>query len=413
MDLLTSIANKFDIPIVRKDQRVWFFRTRGGKYYYDFTTNGFIALGWDKISPVVIAGNSKTKEGKKKYIKGLYPEEKRPGLILSQMDVFYNHMHNGDLVLIPDEGTKTVSVGLIGDFVEKLVRKSENEDHAQCSYLHRRSVIWKKELDVCQDIYLFKALRAQQTISDITEDATMVFRNLFPVYIAEDLIHLTFQKPTEDSFNLSSNVELLANIMAITDATASLYGKESFRDRLAMRTAVGSPGFFEIILPDLPVAAISASFIVFIVKQFIGKEKGADGSVSTGLLAMASKINELINDHVKRKKDAAEIEQIKVNNKLIEAQVEKAKAETDLIRAQTYKENEEARRISLENEQIAILPSGKTTEEIRIESEQISLPTTAAITDCIKVVGSCGCKICTAASENGLSLGEERIKKTS
>ena len=92
---------------------------------------------------------------------------------------------------------------------------------------------------------------------------------------------------------------------------------------------------------------------------------------------------------------------------------EKAKAETDLIRAQTYKENEEARRISLENEQIAILPSGKTTEEIRIESEQISLPTTTAITDCIKVVGSCGCKICTAASENGLSLGEERIKKTS
>ena len=70
MDLLTSIANEFDIPIVRKNQRVWFFRTRGGKYYYDFTTNDFIALGWDKISPMVIAGNSKTKEGKKKYIEG-------------------------------------------------------------------------------------------------------------------------------------------------------------------------------------------------------------------------------------------------------------------------------------------------------------------------------------------------------
>ena len=95
---------------------------------------------------------------------------------------------------------------------------------------------------------------------------------------------------------------------------------------------------------------------------------------------MVSKINELINDQVRRKKAAAEIEQIKVSNKLIEAQVEKTKAETDLIRAQTFKENEEARRISLENEQIAILPSGKTTEEIRIESEQISLPTTTAIT---------------------------------
>lgn len=42
----------------------------------------------------------------------------------------------------------------------------------------------------------------------------------------------------------------------------------------------------------------------------------------------------------------------------------------------------------------------------------MDLLTSIAIADCIKVVGSCGCKICTAASENGLSLGEERIKKT-
>ena len=73
-------------------------------------------------------------------------------------------------------------------------------------------------------------------------------------------------------------------------------------------TELSNPAYHD---GQLSLAAISASFIVFIVKQFIGKEKGADGSVSTGLLAMASKINELINDHVKRKKDAAEIEQIK------------------------------------------------------------------------------------------------------
>lgn len=35
MDLLTSIASQFDIPIIRNDQQIWFFRTNGGKYYYD------------------------------------------------------------------------------------------------------------------------------------------------------------------------------------------------------------------------------------------------------------------------------------------------------------------------------------------------------------------------------------------
>lgn len=76
------------------------------------------------------------------------------------------------------------------------------------------------------------------------------------------------------------------------------------------------------------------------------------------------------------------------------------------------KENEEARRLSLENEQIAMLPSGKTTEEVRIGEEQILLPA-AAITDCIQKVSNCGGKMCAAASENGLSLGEDTIKKIS
>ena len=39
MDLITSFANEFNIPIIRKDQKIWFFRTRGGKFYYDFINN--------------------------------------------------------------------------------------------------------------------------------------------------------------------------------------------------------------------------------------------------------------------------------------------------------------------------------------------------------------------------------------
>lgn len=36
MDLLTCIASEFNILIIRKDQKVWFFRTKGEKFYYDF-----------------------------------------------------------------------------------------------------------------------------------------------------------------------------------------------------------------------------------------------------------------------------------------------------------------------------------------------------------------------------------------
>lgn len=411
MDLLTSIASEFNVPIIRKDQKIWFFRTKGGKFYYDFITNGYIALGWDLIPSNLITDASKSREVKKSEIEKLYPEEKRPGLILGQIDVFYNRMHVGDLVLIPDEGTKTVAIGKIGDLVECVKRKPDDGEHAKCAFLHRRMVEWQKSIDAWQDIYLFKVLRAQQTISDVTDEAKLVFRNLFPVYISGDSIHVTFQKATAENLSLASNVDLLSNFMQITDATAKLYGKDSFNNELTMKTAVGSPGFLEIITPNNPVAAISVGVILFMIRFFIGKEKTADGTSTTGLLALVTKINELINDHKNRKKIDAEIRQIDADVQLTEAQTAKTLAEAALIQSQTAKTNAEARRLELENEQIALLPSGKTTEEARIEGEQLAVPNAEVIAECVRVIDHCGSKVCKAANENGMSFGGDKIGK--
>lgn len=411
MDLVTSIASETNIPIIRKDQKIWFFRTKGGKFYYDFITNNFIALGWDIIPSSLITDEQKSREVKKAQIEKAYPEEKRPGLIFGQLDVFYNRMHVGDLVLIPDEGTKTVAIGKIGELAENIRRKTNVGEHEQCAFLHRRTVEWKRKIDVAQDVFLFKVLRAQQTISDVTDEATLVFRNLFPVYISGDFIHLTFQKETVENLSLSSNVDLLSNLIQITDAAAELYGRESIKKDLTMKTAVGSPGFLEVILPYNPVAVVSVSAILLMIRTFIGKEKNSDGTSATGLIALITKINELINDHQTRKKTDAEIRQIDANTKLIEAQTEKTLAEAALIKSETAKANAEARRIELENEQIAWLPSGKTTVEARSEGEQLVVPSPEAITKCARVFENCGGKICAAAKENGLSFGGEEIEK--
>ena len=408
MDLLTSLANEFNIPIIRKDQKIWFFRTKGGKFYNDFIANKFIALGWDLIPDVLITNTQITKAAKKTEVEKVYPQEKRPGLILGQMDVFYNRMAIGDLVLIPDEGTKTVAVGILGDFIENLHRKSTNEDHTQCTFVHRRSVVWQKEIDAWQDIYLFKALRAQQTISDITNEGKLIFRNLYPVYISGDSVHLTFQKATISNLNLTSNLDFLSNLVQITDLTASLYGKDSFKQDLELKTAVGSPGFWEIILPRIPVSVIS---VVYIIKYLIGQTEGADGQKETGLMAVTTKINELINDHQRRKQISAEIKLVEANTRLVDAQVVKTEAEAQLIMSQTAKANAEARRLEMENEQIKLLASGQTTEEARVEGEQLIVPDDATATERVRVIESCGCKLCKASKENGLSFNGESIGK--
>ena len=239
----------------------------------------------------------------------------------------------------------------------------------------------------------------------------MVFRNLFPVYISGDSIHVTFQKATGQNLSLASNVDLLSNFMQITDATAGLYGKDSFKSELTMKTAVGSPGFLEIIMPNNPVAAISVGIILFMIRFFIGKERTADGASATGLLALVTKINELINDHKNRERIDAEIRQMEANTQLTEAQTTKTLAEAALVQSQTAKANAEVRRLELENEQIALVPSGKTTEQIRIEGEQLAVPNAEAIAECVHIIDCCGSRVCKAAKDNGLSFGGDKIEK--
>ena len=94
-----------------------------------------------------------TYDSKKEKIEGLYPDEKRPGLILGQMDTFYNRMKENDLVVIPSSGGKQIAIGKIGSIVEKVCHKQQSDDYAKCDYSHKRSVEWLKVVDSWQDIY--------------------------------------------------------------------------------------------------------------------------------------------------------------------------------------------------------------------------------------------------------------------
>lgn len=402
MNLLEVIAKEYNIPAVDGEHKVWFFRTKAGQFHHDFKVNKFIALGWDLLSPEFVTGTKTSRDAQKAQIETLYPEEKRPGLILGQMETFYTKMNVGDLVVIPAEGSKEISIGKIGNLQASVQRKYETEEYPQCTYVHKRSVEWIKIVDVGKDIYLFKALRAQQTISDISECDALIFRNLFPVYVSEDGIHVTMQKETDANLNLAQNVELQYNFLAIMDAVASLYRKPEFRQEVSIKTAVGSRGFVEFILPALPISSIT---VTFLVKFAIGKEKTADGS-ATGILAVASKINELINDYHNRKKTDAETQ-------LVQAQAEKTQAETSLIKAQEAKVNAETRALNGKCEPIAMTTSGKTTVEIAEESEQIVLTNAGDALNASTQIAKCSEKVREAASSSGISFDGKKIERAS
>ncbi len=128
--------------------------------------------------------------------------------------------------------------------------------------------------------------------------------------------------------------------MNINEALADYYETESLSDTILIKTAVGSPGFIEIILPYIPVSVMTG---IFIYRGIVGKITSKDGERITGIMAILTKINELINDRKNRKKVDAEIKQINAN-------AEKTKMESELVKAQTRKLNAEAETIEIRNE---------------------------------------------------------------
>lgn len=330
---MNNLANEFKLPIVGDNSRIWFFRTQSGLYYFDFFINQYIALGWNLISASFAKDLSQSAATKKELISELYPEEKRPGLIWGQMDTFYNKMQVGELVVIPSCGGQKIAVGILGDIISEVKHKYlEEDEYAKCEYTHKRAVKWLKQIDLWTDVYLSKVLRAQQTISDITEYSEMIYRNLYPCYISNDGTHITLQKNSNSEYKIRDSITLQSSVLKMHSALAAYYDQPDQSDEIIIKTAVGSPGFIEIIFPQVPCGVLTG---VILYRFIIGSIKNKNGESASGMMAILTKGNELLNDHVARKKTIAETKQIE--------------AETQKTKAETRKTNAEAEALEIKN----------------------------------------------------------------
>lgn len=368
-ELLKQFAEICGIPTVQAAQRVWIVRTKGGRYYQDFSRNGYIALGWDKIPLRWIADEGRNKQDVIDDIKDEYPEEKRPGLIYGQLVDFVRVMASGDYVVIPSEGSNFVNIGTIGNIytVEPNAQQIFEDDYQRCEYHLRRSVTWHKEASVNEDIYLSKMLRAQQTISDITKYADLIYRNLHDLYYIDGTLSLTLRKSSNTATALSDEAKLLCTIDETVRMVCEFLG-ETEPVRIEKKAAMSSPGFLQLIVTSV---SNFAELIAFqqIFKTVGGKIKAANGEdVAQGLPAITQAVSNLFNDKTERD--------------LKRAQMRKMDAETEKIQAETRKMDMETQALALQNAEALIALGDKLTsgtadahallEAKKTESEQVS-----------------------------------------
>lgn len=352
---IKELGDLLDIPVVSESQQVWFIRTSGGDYYDDFRLNSYVAIGWDKIpvewvlrKPLLtriddgsIGDETKmplflSEQEFKNRVIDIYPEEKRPGLIYGQLNTFYNVMQVGDWVVIPSKSTQELKIGILGDIFQEEIhdRKPfvENE-YIICTYTHKRIVSWKKVLPASYDIYLQKSIRAQQTISNITDISTLIFRHLYPVYIVNNEVRVTFQKTTESELNVLRNMELIDSVIRIADEVADLYKVKPFIKDFTMKTAVGSPGIIELIVPMIN-SLVPIVWGTIMMRLISGKYDSVKG-LSTGLSNIFNMVNKHLNDKKERELKDAEIRNVDADTQVKMAEAEKICAEAEKIKTET------------------------------------------------------------------------------
>lgn len=431
---IEELGDVFNIPVASDSQQVWFIRTSGGAFYDDFRLNNYVAIGWDKIpAEWILKNNSISKAGDgsisdndssiskmeslstlsekqfKNKVSDLYPEEKRPGLVYGQLNSFYNVMRQGDWIVIPSKSTQVLTIGILGDILHGDIDERKHipdKEYANCGYTHKRSVIWKRELPASYDVYLQKTLRAQQTISNITDVSDLVFRHLYPVYVVKNEVRVTFQKTTEGELNVLDNIELIDSVINIAKQIASLYKVESFVKDFTMKTAVGSPGIIELIIPMLTSSApmVVGAIILWLLIGKYDSEKG----ISSGLNSIFYMVNKHLNDKKARALKDAEIREKDVDIQVkiaeaekIQAETEKIKIETELLKKQHSKDNEFNLKTNLNGQMMFdTSPPLKLTE--------LTEPSEEEIQECIIPITKDCLKCSKAAKANGIRTGNIR-----
>ena len=123
LEILDSILN-FEIPQIPETTRFWMIRTQKGYFYSEFISRKFVAIAWNNIDRTTNLSES-SKEYLKDDIVMKYPEISRPSTVINKCNNFINGVNEGDILVIPSQGSKFVTFAIAGEYFEDSTKTVE------------------------------------------------------------------------------------------------------------------------------------------------------------------------------------------------------------------------------------------------------------------------------------------------
>ena len=213
-------------PTVDQDRRYWFVRTEHGLFYNEFKNMGIIAIGWDRINNINLIKHAATDTEANKQLESLvkkaYPEEKRFRYVAGQIKTFVNEIKKGDIVLIPNTSSRTITFGEVDS--NDLIPVPSFFEKGMCEWEKRKKVSWLKTVRRDNlDPNLFRLGYSQHAVTDGSSYDHFIDRTLYSFYVKGDMAHLTLEATKQKDISANDLVVFINSSLHLVD----IYNKET------------------------------------------------------------------------------------------------------------------------------------------------------------------------------------------
>jgi hypothetical protein len=310
-DLLKSV------PVIEESKNYWFFRTMGGRLFLPFFDKSFIALNYSKINEnkVNYLIDGEINETKIKFVRDIYPDNHRPGLIISNLKRFYREMKVGDYILIPDKAGTNSVIGEIAGNVEKIEGiariKHGGKIYIDREYRRSRKVLWKsisKRSNFSPELY--RLLSTHQTISQANSYSEWIDAMLYNFYKKGNRYHYIINVGQRYGLSAKTVYGFFSELLDVTDEFLQSENISENTNSLDTKIVLTSPGFVEFLGNTGTVLAAIALIVFFNGGGFKIKTKGGV-EVNFSSEGIIKRLNEFLNSKQDRKTKESLLAKIK------------------------------------------------------------------------------------------------------
>lgn len=311
--------SSFPMVEVDENRKYWLVRTASGELYESFYHDNYIAIGWSLV-PVTIDTDEEALSSD--LIRKHYPEQQKPGLVLTQLKRFMLEMQVGDIVLIPSKYSQYVSFGIIrGD---AFLHRFEDEWEGTELEERRRSVEWIRTVKRDKlDPALYKLFYSQHTITDATKDyGDIIDRTLHSFYVKGDSAHLIIDVKQTKQIAAIDMIDLVSNTLDLVPVLNEAVESNYMREDVTLKIAVQSPGIVEFIGASTLILGLGLILVFTVGGKFKGDftqdEKSTKATVEASSEGLIEKILQVVKhkDEMQLKRDKMQKNLEKLDAKL-------------------------------------------------------------------------------------------------